>query len=912
MNQEDLRWANTEAIFHEALDAREPERSAILTSRCAGDTTLMAELRSLLAACEAEETHRNSVSTECVDRGTAVGPYVIDALIGRGGMGAVYRAHRADGQFEQQVAIKIVDMPLASEFFRERFRAERQMLASLSHPFIAHLLDGGVTESGELYLVMEFIDGVSITEFCAQRKLNLEDRLRLFLKVCSAVGYAHRNLIVHRDLKPENILVIADATPRLLDFGTAKIMQPLQLSDNATQPGLQTFTPRYASPEQVLGRPISISTDIYSLGILLFVLLTDSHPYDLADFSTEELLRVICEQVPRRPSLAGSPHGTIDADLDSIILKALRKEPGERYPTVEHLAADIQAYLDHRPVEARRGNSRYLAAKFIQRNKLALAAASLLLVTLIAGVAGVLWQSHRANEERMKADARSTEMRELTTGLLAEIDSAVKGVPGSTPVQKTLVSRVLEHLDQLSREAGDDPVLAVDMLNAYTRLGDLEGNPYKRNLGDHIGALASLDKGLSCASVLHVSTTDDPAVLEAYGFAELSRSQVLNELGRDAESAAAMQSSLRAFDTLAARSNATSDEIAMTASAYNALANGRNLAGQDDPDDGQSSIAAWRHGLTLAERELKMDPRHEKGLHAIALIASKIGATIVVSDPAEAVVQLRRSVATWKSLPAAEQELESTRLEEAFGYNWLANALAGMADYAAALDACDEALKRVEPIAASDPKDTKATFYLAGILLTKAHVYELMLNPAIYPNRREDSDHRRQALALLRRTIPLWDRLASVDRGDSTWIAEQAEARARLGTLEYGTAQRKHGELLAKTALTTLRSASNKPNAPLVMLFFAVSDSLSAMPLTLRDPPWTLGAAQRLNDRTHPKKLAYLLLLAQAYRAIGDTASAAETAREALKLLAPVPVGVNKSITQTMLELEATGVDSNR
>ncbi len=368
------RWQKTEAIFHEALGAEEPQRTALITSRCGDDTTLMAELRSLLAACEAEEVHRLSIDMDGVLPGTAIGPYIIDRLIGRGGMGAVYRAHRADGQFEQQVAIKIIDTPLASSFFRERFRAERQILARLAHPHIARLLDGGVSEADELYLVMEFIAGDSITDFCSKRSLSVEDRLQLFLLVCGAVQYAHGHLIVHRDLKPENILVAEDGCPRLLDFGTAKIIQPLTegVTGHETRSDLRTFTPRYASPEKVLEQPISVASDVYSLGILLYVLLTDRHPYEFGNFSTEELVRVICNTQPRRPSATTSPFGKIDADLDSILLRALRKDPKERYATVGSLASDLHAYLHHRPVEARKGNLRYLAGKFARRNQLGL------------------------------------------------------------------------------------------------------------------------------------------------------------------------------------------------------------------------------------------------------------------------------------------------------------------------------------------------------------------------------------------------------------------------------------------------------------------------------------------------------------------------------------------------------------
>src|SRR6185312_3695281 len=394
----------TEAIFHAVLGAAESEREAVLEEGCAGDTLLMAELRSLLSACEEEEllgTVRADASRVAEAGGRWVGPYRIERLLGRGGMGAVYLAQRADGHFEQQVAIKVIDLPLATELFRERFRMERQILAGLSHPFIARLLDGGVSEGGELYLAMEYVDGISIAKFCERNGLSLRAKLELFVKVCGAVQFAHQNLVVHRDLKPDNILVVADGTPRLLDFGTAKLLGPeADAASGFTQNGLQSFTPQYASPEQVLGDAITTATDTYSLGVLLYLLLAGRPPYELKEFTTAEMLRVICNEVPPKPSAVAAG---LDADLDAIVMKALRKEPQERYLTVDHFAADVQAYLEGRPVLARRGTLRYRAGKFVRRNRLAIAGAALLLITLLAGIAGILWQSRSANLQRRRA-----------------------------------------------------------------------------------------------------------------------------------------------------------------------------------------------------------------------------------------------------------------------------------------------------------------------------------------------------------------------------------------------------------------------------------------------------------------------------------------------------------------------------
>ena len=254
-------------------------------------------------------------------------------------------------------------MPLATDLFRERFRQERQILAELQHPYIARLLDGGLTAEGDLYLVMEYVQGAPIHRFCEEEHLSIPQRLAVFMRVCEAVQFAHQHFVVHRDLKPDNILVAEDGTPRLLDFGTAKLLSPSHAGPESklTREGYQSFTPQYASPEQVLGNPITTASDTYSLGVLLYLLLTGTLPYELKELTTAEMLRVICEESPRRPTHAAGSKGRFDADLEAILLKALRKEPQARYLTAEQLSLDLRAYVDGLPVAARRGTFRYRA-----------------------------------------------------------------------------------------------------------------------------------------------------------------------------------------------------------------------------------------------------------------------------------------------------------------------------------------------------------------------------------------------------------------------------------------------------------------------------------------------------------------------------------------------------------------------
>ncbi len=490
------------------------DRAARLQSLCGGDEALLREVRSLLDAWDAQQRLTVSEPTRSevgpvesghidATAGQRIGPYRLDRLLGRGGMGAVYLASRVDGQFDQQVAIKLIDLPLATELFRERFRQERQILARLNHPFIAKLLDGGVTEGGELYLAMEFADGLPIGQHCSQRSLPLRERIGLFLSVCSAVRFAHQNLVVHRDLKPDNIIVLKDGTPKLLDFGTAKLLAPSEIGAEGefTRLGFHSFTPQYASPEQVLGHPITTASDIYSLGVLLFLLTAGVLPYELKEFTTAEMVRLICEEPPLKPSDEATI-GKLDSDIDAIVLKALRKEPAERYASVDQLISDLDAYLNGRPVGAHHGSWRYWASKFARRNKLALAAAAVLSATLVAGIGGVVWQAQVANAQRRKAESRLEDLRKLSNTLISDIDDAIQKLPGSTPAQKLLVDTVLEHLDRTAKDTSDDPKLQLDLVNAYTKLGNVQGNPYDQNIGDQQGAVASLDKALSIATRL--------------------------------------------------------------------------------------------------------------------------------------------------------------------------------------------------------------------------------------------------------------------------------------------------------------------------------------------------------------------------------------------------------------------------
>lgn len=415
-------WERIEALFYAALEQPASARHDFLESACRNDPALRAEVESLLDASDktlgflqrpVEEAARNLDGTDEVSVGRQIGAYRLLRVLGEGGMGRVYLAARADDMYQQQVAIKLMHAGLAqTRRMLLRFGAERQILANLNHPNISRLLDGGICE-GTPYLVMEYVDGVSIDEYCRENKLGTETRLQLFGSVCAAVEYAHKNLVVHRDIKPGNILVTADGIPKLLDFGIAKLLAPEGGEIAQTRTTERMMTPEYASPEQVRGDHITTSTDVYALGVLLYELLSGRRPFHLQTTSPIEIARVICEETPTSPSVVAEANPDLappdasrklSGDLDNIVLMAMRKEPARRYVSVSQLTEDVRAFLGGYPVRARTDTWGYRSGKFIHRHRAALIAALVVAVALVGFSIGMGLFARRAQRERLAAE----------------------------------------------------------------------------------------------------------------------------------------------------------------------------------------------------------------------------------------------------------------------------------------------------------------------------------------------------------------------------------------------------------------------------------------------------------------------------------------------------------------------------
>lgn len=501
------RRRRIDALFAEALEWRSAERDDFLAQHTAGDRDLQAAVEALLAAAEdsqelvpggglggalGEDLMRRHEDAQGMEAGSRIGPYRILGELGRGGMAMVYRAERVEGGFEQKVAVKLLRRGTDTDEILRRFVQERQILATLEHPAIARLLDGGVTADGLPYFAMELVEGLPIDQFCTRGELSLERRLELFLKVCRAVEHAHQRLVVHRDLKPSNVLVTADGQVKLLDFGISKMLasEPDRYAAPTTRTQVRLLTPEYASPEQVRGEPVTTATDAYQLGLMLYELLTERRPFKLVGRTPAQVEEAICHQPPEAPSTAvtrvlkgsaaaGEDHHSpereswarrLRGDLDNIVLMALRKEPERRYASVGAMAQDIERFLSGRPVTARPSSVGYRASKFIHRHRWVMVAVAVVLVLITALVSWYSWSLAQERDRARREARKASEVVTFLSGILGSADPMTGG--GGALTSRGLLD---EGMERMERDLAEQPEIRAELLS---RAGEIY-----RNLG---------------------------------------------------------------------------------------------------------------------------------------------------------------------------------------------------------------------------------------------------------------------------------------------------------------------------------------------------------------------------------------------------------------------------------------------
>ncbi|MGH9721866.1 MAG: protein kinase domain-containing protein, partial [Bryobacteraceae bacterium] len=652
-------------ILTTAMKRQGDARQAYLDESCTGDDEMRREVEELIAASEPEDDFLErplfrvavTPAPEAMI-GRRFGPYRLVRLIGRGGMGVVYLAEREDGEFTRQAAIKVVRRGFDSEEMLRHFRRERQILASLAHPNIGVLLDGGATEDGTPYFVMEYIDGQPIDGWIQSNALPIEQRLVLFRSVCSAVEHAHRNLVVHGDIKPGNILVTADGIPKLLDFGIARLAE----RDDDTR-GPAAWTPKFASPEQLRGEPINTVSDVFSLGVLLGEMI--------ADWRVE----------------AG--------DLGDIVVKATRPNPPERYPTVNAMAADVQRYLDGRPVSAHPATPWYRARKFVRRHRWQVAFAALLVVSLISKIVTDQIQAGVLRAERDRAQRRFEDVRGLANSLIFDIESDVAMLKGGTTVRAKLVTRALVYLDGLARESSGDPALQKDLADAYEKLGDVQGRPGSANLGQTDRAAESYRKAIALREALAAADSENPRWREALAWTYGRHAAVLRVMGDSRGSLEFERKALAIREALLAAAPSAERELAVAAN-YTTL--GANLS---QIGDWQGVLETRKQALELYRKIVARDPTNRSNRRGLALAESRLGGILLHNGEVPAATRHYREALRMEMALASENPTDpQIRMSLASAHVSLGGALHQSSDYAGALTNYRIALGIQEEIAA--------------------------------------------------------------------------------------------------------------------------------------------------------------------------------------------------------------------
>ena len=863
-NSNDLKsTTDAEELFHLLVELPSADREQEANRRVGKDSPIALRALALANAYDqASIASPPATPASSLIAQRQFGPYTTTGLLGRGGMGAVYLVHRVDGNVEHKVAVKIIGLPFDLQPFQEKFRLERQILASLNHPCITHFIDGGVTPEGELYLIMEYVDGTSIDSYARTNNLSESQRLELFLLVAGAVFYAHQNLIVHRDLKPGNILVSNLGTPKLLDFGTAKLLNSEHF-DNATSAALLTVA--YASPEQLRGEPATTLSDIYSLGIILYELLSGQKAFTAGLVSRLD------------PDAETKQLTPLHGDLDLIVHKAMAPLPAGRYSSVDQFAEDVRRYQTGKAVLAHPESATYRARKFILRNRLSVAAASVALFSILGGSLATLWQSRLASE-------RYVELRGITRTLLRDLNLTIQDIPGSTGTQKLLVSRLVPVLDKLALQSSAETEIRLDLAEAYRELGDLQGNPYSQNLGDLKGGLATLEKArLISAAALAARPANLPAiqthalVLRSLGetfYASGSPQQALPHL---VASATLREQTIR----LRGPGKATAEDFAEAVSAHSALG---DLYGQPGASSLRQPENAERHylqSLAFSAQALQVDPSFKRAQRSQVIGRIKLGDVTLYTKSARSLTYYEQARAA-SGRYGFETELRirqslHRKLGEA-SYN-LGHVTEAEQFHASAIDIAAKLLQL-------DATDTRAIFDLAAANHALARVYSLTGRPQL-------------AVPLFEKVVVGLEQMRKARPEDLSVLLHLADNRARLAETTWDSGARGRSDSLAAQSMPALDALASTPDASPSALELASLHFWSIRPARFRNPAKAMAFARRYATQAGEEPWS-LFVLAAAQEATRDFDGMRKSAAKALPLLEAGPSDLRRHFTRML------------
>ncbi|MGA3202002.1 MAG: protein kinase [Bryobacteraceae bacterium] len=851
--------------------------------------------------------------------GQRFGAYQVIREIGRGGMGAVYLAGRADDQFKKRVALKILRADVNAQEVLSRFRHERQILASFDHPNIAGLLDGGSTPNGEPYFVMDYVEGTPIDQYCDSHGLTVAERITLFRQVCSAVQYVHQNLIVHRDLKPSNILVTPEGVPKLLDFGIAKILKPEMMATmvNATRAEDRIMTPAYASPEQVRGEPITTASDIYSLGVVLYEIFTGRRPYRVKSSTPHELARVICEEEPDKPSTAitrtdrgaAQPPSRIEelsrkrstepdrlarrlkGDLDNILLKAMRKEPQRRYASVEQFSEDLHRHLANLPVSAHEDSLRYRAEKFVRRNVVPVTLGAVAVLSLLAGLIVTTIAFRQARNERSLAESRFEDVRKLAHTFIFDVHDAIKNLSGSTPARELIARTGTEYLDRLASAPMSNSrlkdSLQQELAEGYVKIGDVEGNPFVSNLGDITKALESYRKALLLGNALLKRNPKDINALQETARIHQKLGIVLPFAGKGPEGLSEMNEAVRLYSQALAMTPDDPQARFDLASAYDAQ--GDVLGGAQAINLGHKSEAAvaYRHGLEVLP---DVPPGHKLAAgitRSRILFQMKLVDLTAYEDPAAALPKYKEIYQSALEASRADPTNAFARSLAGLVLDKIANAQRLLGDTKGALESYREGIAPAEEALRADPTNGKAQ---NDLMVSYKNLGDMYYDPL---------RNMPEALKYYRLAAGLLDSLIQSDPKNVVNRQRLAETLSYLASAELPS-NPVEARRDAKRSLEIARQLADLPDANHDQIYNYAWLAVTTDPADLRDPRTALPYAKRAVE-LNADELS-LHVLAEAYAGVGDYVHAEETEQKAVSKYPPVKPGSKVPVQQEMME----------
>ena len=869
-------FSRLDTLFHAALSVEQGSlRDSFVNEACGGDTTLREQLRELLESDTAVRRAESSAQPLPV-----FGVYQSRELIGRGGMGSVYRATREDGEVSLEVAVKVISAPFWSPALEDRFRRERQILAQLRHPGIATFIDGGVSRDGLPFLVMEYVAGDRVDVWCEARSLPLRGRLDLFLRVCAPVAFAHAHLVVHRDIKPANILVNREGQPKLLDFGVARTME--DAAPDREQPTL-FLTPAYSSPGVLRGEAPSVADDVYSLGIVLYELISRRRPFGASNSTPAEIISLVlspesvCPPHPPSALAEGASTGSITREVDAIALRAVAKSPAERYASVNDLAADIENYLAGRPVQAAAGGVFYRARKFIARHRIGVGAAFLLLLSIAAGLGATLVQAREAQRQRAIASERFEQARELIRYMMFELQGSIQNLPGATPIKADMVRHSLDYLDRLASSKGaSDDSLALDIAAGYSELADVLGHPLRPNLGQAAQARALYEKAIDISQPVVSRSPTNTRARRVISRARLMLGMSLVFYRQWDKGRALVETASQDLDRMAAASPRDFETLKLAAIAKESLA---VAIGQKDgfaSAVGDRTGAELRHSIDYSQSALSLHPADPDVVEQLALTYNRLAILTQTFDRRSAASYFEMALGSLDRLPHSAQITPAIRNRRAAillaqGWN-----LGSAGNYVLGLSAMANALAMIDELSAEDPRNRAYTQARASIFRNRGVIEDY-------------AGDIKGALADDTRAIQIYQQLLSANPQSPYFRTSLAELQANAALLSAKLGQRDRAAQLAAEGIPVLKTTAMKADATSAELNLAARFLTSEKLPGVCDARLGLKLALRADQSAAHKDYVVLETLAQAYWVNGDRSNALATMERALERADPTP-----------------------